>query len=260
MENNVTEQQTNSVITVRRLSVRFLEKTVLKGIDLVTRPGQITVIVGPSGSGKSTLLRAVNRLNEFFPNCHTEGTVELSLDGRYGDIYKGFVPLPELRRKVGMVFQTPSVLPFSIRKNLAMPLKVALGLNGASLSERVESVLNEVSLWDEVKDRLHANASTLSGGQQQRLCLARVLALEPQILLLDEPTASLDFRAAQKIEELLTRLKERYTILAVSHSLSQMRRMADRVCILREGQIVQELNQQHLEDQTVFQRLIEEAF
>lgn len=141
-----------------------------------------------------------------------------------------------------------------------MPLKVVLGLNGASLSERVESVLNEVSLWDEVKDRLHADASTLSGGQQQRLCLARVLALEPQILLLDEPTASLDFRAAQKIEELLTRLKERYTILAVSHSLSQTRRLADRVCILREGQIVQELNQQHLEDQTVFQRLIEEAF
>jgi phosphate transport system ATP-binding protein len=260
MENNIVEQQMNFSITIRNLSVRFSERTVLKGINLSTWPGQITVIVGPSGSGKSTLLRAINRLNEFFPNCHANGIVELSLDGRYGDIYKDFVPLPELRRKVGMVFQTPSILPFSIRKNLAMPLKVTLGLNGAGLSERVEWALQEVSLWDEVKDRLHADASTLSGGQQQRLCLARVLALDPQILLLDEPTASLDFKAAQKIEELLTRLKERYTILAVSHSLSQTRRLADRVCVLREGQIVRELDQQHLEDQNVFQRLIEDAF
>jgi phosphate transport system ATP-binding protein len=260
MENNVTEPQANVAIAIRDLSVRFSEKTVLKEINLVTRPGQITVIVGPSGSGKSTLLRAVNRLNEFFPNCRTEGAVQLNLDGRFGDVYKGFVPLPELRRKVGMVFQTPSVLPFSIRKNLAMPLKVTLGLSGASLSERVEWALHEVSLWDEVKDRLHANASILSGGQQQRLCLARVLALEPQVLLLDEPTASLDFRAAQKIEALLTRLKKRYTILAVSHSLSQTRRLAERVCVLREGRIVQEMDQQHLEDQNAFQRLIDDAF
>lgn len=260
MEKSIAQRPPAPAISIRNLSVRFLDKIVLKGISLTSWSGQITVIVGPSGSGKSTLLRAVNRLNESFPECRTEGTVELNLDGRRGDIYQNFVPLPELRRKVGMVFQTPAVLPFSIAKNLAMPLKVVLGLNGARLSERMEWALHEVSLWDEVKDRLHAGASTLSGGQQQRLCLARVLALEPEILLLDEPTASLDFRTTQKIEELLTRLKERYTILAVSHSLSQTRRLADRVCVLREGRLVRELDQQHLEDQNVFQKLIEEAF
>jgi phosphate transport system ATP-binding protein len=260
METNVMGQEANFAVTVRNLSVWFSEETVLEGINLTTRPGEITVIVGPSGSGKSTLLRAVNRLNEFFPDCRTEGTVEISLDGRCGDIYKDFVPLPELRRKVGMVFQTPTVLPFSIRKNLAMPLKVALGLNGAGLSERVEWALREVSLWDEVKDRLHADATTLSGGQQQRLCLARALALEPRILLLDEPTASLDFRATQRIEELLTKLKERYAILAVSHSLGQTRRLADKVCVLTEGRIVQEMDRPHWEDQSVFQKLIEDAF
>ncbi|ABK15984.1 phosphate ABC transporter ATP-binding protein [Syntrophobacter fumaroxidans] len=260
MENNVIDQQVEPSVTIRGLSVRFSERTVLDRISFTACPGRIIVIVGPSGSGKTTLLRAVNRLNECFPNCRTEGSVELRLNGRDGDIYRDFVPLPDLRRNVGMVFQTPSVLPFSTRKNLAMPLKVTLGLDGARLSERVEWALREVSLWDEVKDRLHADASTLSGGQQQRLCLARVLALEPQILLLDEPTASLDFKATEKIEELLTRLKKRYTILAVSHSLSQTRRLADRVCVLREGRIVRELDHQHLQDLNEFQRLVEDAF
>jgi ABC-type lipoprotein export system ATPase subunit len=150
--------------------------------------GQITVIVGPSGSGKTTLLRTINRLNECFPDCRTEGAARLRLDGRCGDIYQGFLPLPELRRRVGMVFQTPAVLPFSIKKNLTMPLRVTLGMTGVALAERVERALREVTLWDEVKDRLHDAAATLSGGQQQRLCLARVLALEPQILLLEEQT------------------------------------------------------------------------
>lgn len=248
------------IVAVTGLTVRFSGKPVLHEVNLSLWAGQITVIVGPSGSGKTTLLRTINRLNECFPDCRTEGAARLRLDGRSGDVYQGFLPLPELRRRVGMVFQTPAVLPFSIWKNLAMPLKVALGLGGDKLSERVEWALCEVALWDEVKDRLNADASILSGGQQQRLCLARVLALEPRILLLDEPTASLDFRTTRKIEELLATLKERYTILAVSHSLSQTRRLADRVCVLREGRIVQELDQQHLGDPTAFQRLIEDAF
>jgi phosphate transport system ATP-binding protein len=159
-----------------------------------------------------------------------------------------------------MVFQTPAILPFTIRKNLTMPLRVTLGMTGAALAERVERTLHEVSLWDEVKDRLNDAATTLSGGQQQRLCLARVVALEPQILLLDEPTASLDFRAAGRIEELLLKLKEKYTILAVSHSLSETRRLADRVCVLREGRIVQELGREHLRDPAAFHQLIEAAF
>ena len=252
--------KTEPTIAVSGLNVHFSGKVVLAEVTFCLWPGQITVIVGPSGSGKTTLLRSLNRLNECFPDCRTEGTVHLRIDGRGGDIYENFLPLPELRRRVGMVFQTPAVLPFSIWKNLTMPLRVTLGLTGTALSEWAERALQEVSLWDEVKDRLNDAASTLSGGQQQRLCLARVLALEPQILLLDEPTASLDFRAAGRIEELLLKLKDKYTILAVSHSLSETRRLADRVCVLREGRIVRELDRQHLSDSAIFQQLIEAAF
>lgn len=252
--------KTEPTIGISGLNVHFAGKAVLEDVSLALGPRQITVIVGPSGSGKTTLLRSLNRLNECFPDCRTEGPVRLRLDGRSGDIYENFLPLPELRRRVGMVFQTPAVLPFSIWKNLTMPLRVTLGLSGAALTERAERALQEVSLWDEVRDRLNDAAPTLSGGQQQRLCLARVLALEPEILLLDEPTASLDFRAAGKIEELLLKLKEQYTILAVSHSLSETRRLADRVFVLREGRIVKELDRHHLSDQAVFQQLIEAAF
>jgi len=247
-------------VRIENLWVRFLEKTVLKDITLSLWPGQLTILVGPSGSGKSTLLRSINRLNAFYPDCRTEGTVRIRLHDRSIDVYPDSFPLSELRRRVGMVFQTPAVLPFSIEKNLAMPLRVTLGLTGVALSERVEWALREVSLWSEVKDRLGEPAPTLSGGQQQRLCLARVLALEPQVLLLDEPTASLDFRAAASIEALLSRLKKRYTILAVSHSLSQTRRIADRVCVLKEGQLVQEMAGHHLEDADAFQQLMDAAF
>lgn len=252
--------QTEPTVAISGLNVHFAGKTVLNDVTLSLRSGEITVIVGPSGSGKTTLLRSLNRLNECFPDCRTEGAVRLRLDGRQGNIYADFLPLPELRRRVGMVFQTPAVLPFSIWKNLTMPIRVTLGLTGAVLTERAEKALQEVALRDEVKDRLNDAASTLSGGQQQRLCLARVLALEPEVLLLDEPTASLDFRAAGKIEELLLKMKDKYTILAVSHSLSETRRLADRVCVLREGRIVKELNRNHLSDSAVFQQLIEAAF
>jgi len=182
------------------------------------------------------------------------------LDGVSRDAYGGGLSPSELRRQVGMVFQTPAILPFSIGKNLAMPLRVALGMSGAALTERVEWALRETSLWDEVKDRLRESAATLSGGQQQRLCLARALALGPQVLLLDEPTASLDFRASGKIEQLLLRLKTEYCIVAVSHSLSQARRLADRLFVLREGRIVQEMDRTSLQDAALFGRLIEEAF
>lgn len=232
----------------------------MSSVNLTLCPGELTVIVGPSGSGKSTLLRAINRLNELFPGCRTRGDVWVSLDGRCGNVYDGFLPLPELRRKAGMVFQTPGVRPFSIRKNLAMPLKTTLGITGSTLAERIEWALREASLCEEVKDRLNDGAITLSGGQQQRLCLARALALEPQILLLDEPTASLDFRATQKIEQLLKRLKERYTVLAVSHSLSQTRRLADKVYVLREGVVGQEISGECWQDPKAFEKLIEDAF
>lgn len=248
------------VIAVEHLSVRFSGKVVLHDVSLSIFPGELVVIVGPSGSGKSTLLRAMNRLNECFPGCDTTGGIQVRLGGANRDVHDRSLSLHELRRQVGMVFQTPAVLPVSIQKNVVMPLEVTLGMKEPGLSERMEWALRQVSLWDEVKGRLRENAATLSGGQQQRLCLARTLALGPQVLLLDEPTASLDFRAAEKIEQLLLRLKSDYCVVAVSHSLGQARRLADRLLVLREGSIVQEMNRDTLRDSAVFQRLIEEAF
>ncbi len=249
-----------AIISIEHLSVAFSGKPVLTEVHLSVSPGELAVIVGPSGSGKSTLLRAINRLNDSFPDCRTSGTVRVCLDGVSRDVYGGGLPPSELRRRVGMVFQTPAILPFSIEKNLTMPLRVALGMSGTALTERVEWALREASLWDEVKGRLRESAATLSGGQQQRLCLARALALGPQVLLLDEPTASLDFRASEKIEQLLLRLRSEYCIVAVSHSLSQARRLADRLFVLREGRIVQEMDKTSLRDAALFSRLIEETF
>jgi phosphate transport system ATP-binding protein len=256
MENEVMDP----VMVVDDLSVSFSGKKVLDGVSLEVFPGELTLIVGPSGSGKTTLLRAMNRLNELFPDCSTSGTVRLRLDGLSHDLYEGRLPLPDVRRKVGMVFQTPAVLPFSVKKNLTMPLKVAMGRTGAEAAARMEWALREVTLWDEVKDRLDAHAATLSGGQQQRLCLARALALEPHVLLLDEPSASLDFKATEQIESLLLRLKNQVTIVAVSHSLSQVRRLADRLYVLREGRLVGMFLRDQLLQRDVFDNLLEELF
>jgi len=161
---------------------------------------------------------------------------------------------------VGMLFQTPHLLPGSIADNLALPGKLVLGWPRREIAPRVETALREAHLWEEVKDRLDASAHTLSGGQQQRLCLARLLALEPEILLVDEPTASLDFRASLKVEELLLSLKDRYTIIAVSHSLSQARRLADAALIFREGAVVQHLERADLQAPETLQTLLEEIF
>jgi phosphate transport system ATP-binding protein len=256
MENEVMDP----VMVVDGLSVAFSGNRVLNGIGLTVLPGELTLIAGPSGSGKTTLLRAMNRLNELFPNCSTSGSVRLRLNGLSHDIYDKRLRLSELRRKVGMVFQTPAVLPFSVRKNLTMPLKVAMGRTGAEAAARMERALREVTLWDEVKDRLDAPAATLSGGQQQRLCLARALALEPQVLLLDEPSASLDFKARERIESVLLELKRQVTIVAVSHSLSQVRRLADRLYVLREGRLAGMFLRDELLKHDVFENLLEELF
>ncbi|WP_245590102.1 phosphate ABC transporter ATP-binding protein [Desulfonatronum lacustre] len=240
--------------------MRFGDQTVLERINLSIRPGELVMAVGPSGSGKTTLLRAVNRLNEEFPLCETSGRVRIHLQERWLDCYAKDTSLPELRLRMGMVFQHPNVLPFSIYKNLALPLRVSLGLDKTMVEQRVRQALKNVWLWDEIKDRLHDNALNLSGGQQQRLCLARVLALEPTILLLDEPTASLDFKATRKIEALFQDLKNRYAILAVTHSLGQMRRLADRAVVLRNGKRVSELSRIDLDNQESCRRIMEETF
>lgn len=250
----------SSVLEVTNLSVWFSERQVLSDIHLSLFPGELTVLIGHSGSGKSTLLQSINRLNEIFPVCRTQGEVQLCTERKKIRVYQSDVPLSEIRRRIGMVFQTPAVLPFSIFRNVAMPVRITLGYRGNVLNERVEWALRQVSLWDEVKDRLHKNASTLSGGQQQRLCLARTLALEPDVLLLDEPTASLDFKSARKIEALLGELKTRYAILVVSHSLGQTLRVADRVCVIRDGRMVREMGKQELRNPAEFYRVIETYF
>ena len=248
------------VILIDRLHVSFGGKPALKDLTMEFQAKKLSVIIGRSGSGKTTLLRALNRLNECFPGCQTTGTVKLRVGDIFTDVYTNGIALSELRRRVGMVFQTPNVLPVSIFKNLALPLKLVLGVPKKEISTRIEGALKSAHLWHEVKDRLGDQADTLSGGQQQRLCLARALALEPDILLLDEPTASLDFRAALRIEELLLDLKEKYTIVAVSHSLSQARRLADVVLVLKEGQVARIFPSSQFPEQDVFDDLPEEIF
>lgn len=252
--------ESDITIEIERLSVQFGGRTVLHEIDLRVPTDGITVVIGPSGSGKTTLLRAVNRLNECFPQCRTSGRMRLRLDGEWVEAYADGYPVETLRRKAAMVFQNPNVLPTSIEKNFAVPLRSVLDCSTSEIRKRMERALREALLYEEVKDRLHDSALTLSGGQQQRLCLARALALEPAVLLLDEPTANLDFIATQKVEELLGKLKDRYSILAVSHSLGQTRRIADRVVVLREGKIAQTFEREHLKDAAVFQKLVEEVF
>jgi phosphate transport system ATP-binding protein len=247
-------------IRVDGLCVRFGGKLVLRDLTLAFPARQLTIVIGRSGSGKTTLLRALNRLNEWFPGCESSGAVRMQVNGSFTDVYANGMPLSELRRRVGMVFQTPNILPVSIFKNLALPLTLVLGVPKAELPDRIEEALKASHLWDEVKDRLLDRATTLSGGQQQRLCLARALALQPSVLLLDEPTSSLDYRAAMKIEELLLDLKTRYTIIAVSHSLSQAQRLADTVIVLSEGQIARQLSSNEFADQHQTKALLEEIF
>jgi phosphate transport system ATP-binding protein len=250
----------NDAIQTDGLHVSFRGKLILRGLTLAFPARTISVVIGRSGSGKTTLLRALNRLNECFPGCETSGTVNMRVADAFVDVYKSGLPLAELRRRVGMVFQAPNVLPVSIAKNLAMPLRLVLGLQKQEIPDRIEEALQSVHLWNEVKDRLKDQAITLSGGQQQRLCLARVLALQPDVLLLDEPTGSLDYRAAVKIEELLLDLKENYTIISVSHSLSQARRLADEVLVLKEGQIARTISSSQFREHEVLDDLLEEIF
>jgi phosphate transport system ATP-binding protein len=221
---------------VRGLTVSFGDRVVLRDLDLAFEARRITVLIGRSGSGKTTFLRTLNRLNDCFPGCAATGSVLLRLARGTVDVL-GLreADLPDLRRRVGMVFQTPNVLPASIRKNFHLPLSLVSGLDRAGREERMVDSLAQARLWEEVRDRLDAPATSLSGGQQQRLCLARTLALEPEILLLDEPTASADHHTTARLEETLLALKERYTLVVVSHGLGQARRLADAVAVFREG-------------------------
>jgi phosphate transport system ATP-binding protein len=235
-------------IRIERLSVDFSGKAVLRDVSLEIPKGGPTFLLGRSGSGKTTLLRAINRLNECFPACRTSGRVVVNTADGAMDAYAPDTAVEVLRRRVGMVFQTPNVLPLSIARNICMPLEATQGMRGAEAEARMEEALREAHLWSEVRDRLRDPAVALSGGQQQRLCLARALALRPDILLLDEPTASLDFKAAQMVEELLGELKSRYTLVVVSHGLSQARRLAEYLFVLHDQGRVEELGKDVFRD------------
>ena len=195
----------------------------VKGVDVEFAANKITAIIGPSGCGKSTLLRTINRVYELYPDQQAKG--EVVIDGR--NVLDPRYSLSALRRSVGMVFQKPTPFATSIRKNVAFALSYYERLRKRELAERVEDALRQAALWDEVKDKLDTSALSLSGGQQQRLCIARTLAVRPEIILLDEPTSALDPISTAKIEELIHELRQRYTIVIVTHNMQQAARVSD---------------------------------
>lgn len=234
---------------IQNLSVSFHGRKAVCNVNADLPAGGITVLLGRSGSGKTTFLRALNRLNETFDGYEGSGSVSLLLGGKMTDIYspKSLEPTA-LRRKVGMVFQTPNPLPMSIRRNITLPLQLMPESRRSDTEGRMEAALKTTGLWDEVKDRLDAPANRLSGGQQQRLCLARALALEPEFLLLDEPTASLDKRSSELIEDHLLSLKQRYSIVMVSHSVRQALKLGGYFVFLRDGTVIASVSKADLPD------------
>ena len=222
-------------ITVANFNFFYGDAHVLHDISLEVPERQVTALIGPSGCGKSTFVRSINRMNDIIPEAHGEGTIEI--DGR--NIYGPGTDVVELRRRVGMVFQKSNPFPKSIYENVAYGLKIG-GVRGrGQLNETVEKSLRRAALWDEVKDRLTHSALALSGGQQQRLCIARALAVDPEILLMDEPASALDPIATTKIEELIWELKANYTIVIVTHNMQQAARVSDRTAFFMLGKLVE---------------------
>lgn len=225
-------------IRINGLSFHYNGCRILNDLSARIRQHSITAVIGASGKGKSTFLMVLNRLWETISGAGMQGRVEIRFGDRFCDIYSPSCSVTQLRRKVGMVFQAPNPLPMSIFKNVAFPLKLAGIRDKRLIRDSVEQALKQTFLWDEVKDRIEDNALALSGGQQQRLCMARALILEPEVLLLDEPTSSLDANACAEIEDLITGLKSRCTILMVSHYQDQVKRIADSVLELSDGKFI----------------------
>ena len=225
----------NPKIRLEQVSYAYGEDSALRDITLDVPASAVTVFFGPAGGGKSTLLRLINRLNDLVDD--TKMTGRILLDGQ--DIYVPGFDVTSLRRRVGMVFALPLPLPGTIRENVAYGLKLAGMRSPAQLNELVERSLTQAAIWDEVKDRLDSPANALSGGQQQRLCIARSLALEPEVLLLDEPTSGLDPISTAKVEESLLILKQHYTVIIVPHSIQQAARVADYAAFFLMGELVE---------------------
>jgi len=226
---------------VEHLTLNYSDGTEsLKNISLRIPAHAVTVLFGPAGGGKSTFLRVLNRLNDLADVKHVSGTVLLAEEnGEFLDILNPKIDVIDLRRRVGMVFARPIVLPLTIRGNLTYGLEMAGEQNKARLDEAVERSLQQAALWDEVKDRLNEPAIALSGGQQQRLCIARSLALEPEVILLDEPTSGLDPISTNKVEATFDDLKQRYTIILVPHSVQQAARTADFAAFFLQGELIE---------------------
>ena len=229
MDNNMP------VISAKNLNLWYGDFKALKGISLDVGEREITALIGPSGCGKSTFLKTLNRMNDLVPNVRIEGDVRL----RGEDIFSKEMQLTDLRRRVGMVFQKANPFPMSIYDNITYGPKLHGVHNKAELDELVESSLRGAALWDEVKDRLRKSALGLSGGQQQRLCIARALAVKPEVLLMDEPTSALDPGSTMKVEELMSELKKNYTVVIVTHNMQQAARISDHTAFFLLGELVE---------------------
>lgn len=222
-------------VQTKQFNLWFKNNHVLKNVNLEIHENTVTAIMGPSGCGKSTLLRSINRMNDLINGCRTEG--EIIFDGQ--DIYGDGNNVYELRRRIGMVFQKANPFPKSIFENVAFGPKIHNLAKGEQLDELVEKSLRGAALWDEVKDRLNESALALSGGQQQRLCIARALAAEPEIILMDEPCSALDPASTARIETLAKSLKQNYTVVIVTHNLQQAARVSDYTAFMYMGELVE---------------------
>ena len=226
----------NNILSVENLCLWYGSHQALKDINIEIPEKSITALIGPSGCGKSTFLKTLDRMNDLIPDVKITGSVLYKGE----DIFDSSVDVSELRRQVGMVFQKPNPFPMSIYDNIAYGPRTHGVKNKAKLDEIVEKSLRGAAIWDEVKDRLKKNALGLSGGQQQRLCIARALAVEPEVLLMDEPTSALDPISTSKIEELAMELKEKYTIVIVTHNMQQAARVADKTAFFYLGELIEE--------------------
>lgn len=224
-----------SSIEVKHLNVWFDDKQALRDVNMTIPNKGITAIIGPSGCGKSTFIRSINRMNDIIPSCRVKG--QILVDGK--DLYGPDVDVTEVRKRIGMVFQRPNPFPKSIYENIAYAPRIHGTKDKRKLSAIVEHSLRRAALWDEVKDRLDKSAYDLSGGQQQRLCIARALAIDPEIILFDEPCSALDPIATAKIEDLLSDLKDEYTVVIVTHNMQQAARVADQTAYFYLGELIE---------------------
>lgn len=222
-------------LEAKNINVHYGSFHALKDINLKVKANTVTALIGPSGCGKSTFLRCFNRMNDLIDTFHLEG--EMTIDGR--DIYAKKIDVTAHRKKVGMVFQKPNPFPKSIFENVAYGLRVNGITHKKFIAETVERSLHQAALWEEVKDKLHKSAFALSGGQQQRLCIARTLAVEPSVVLMDEPASALDPISTAKIEELIHELKEKYTIMIVTHNMQQAGRVSDKTAFFYMGELIE---------------------